>query len=299
MDTVLTIAGSDSSGGAGIQADLRTFAALGIHGATAITAITAQNASGVSAIAPLAADLVTAQIEAVAAGLAVRATKIGMLANAAIAEAVAAAIEALELPLVVLDPVLASSSGSRLLDADGVQTLLTELLPRAMVITPNVPEAEALSGRPIRSMDDAREAAKRLHAMGAEQVIITGGHAPEEWGPRTVVDLLFDGRRFHELRVPRVEADNVRGTGCAFASAVAAHLALGRTLLDAAARAQRYVAGVIEGSRTTRRAGASPSFGRPAGQSYTESDDAAARHRPRAARGGTADRGRGRRRRRR
>ncbi len=298
MRTVLTIAGSDSSGGAGIQADLRTFAALGVHGATAITAVTAQNASGVSAIAPLAADVVTAQIEAVVSGTTVRATKVGMLANAAIAEAVAAAIEALDLPLVVLDPVLASTSGTRLLDNDGVQTLLTELLPRAMVITPNVPEAEALSGRRIRSLDDACDAAKRLHDMGAANVIITGGHASEEWAPRRmIVDLLFDGRRFHHARVPRVTGGGARGTGCAFASAVAAFLALGRPLPDAAVRAQRHVAGLLEGSRATRRA--SPSFGRPAGQSYTESDDAAARHRSRAARGGTADRGRGRRRRRR
>src|SRR5262245_45185140 len=202
MRSVLTIAGSDSSGGAGIQADLRTFAALGVHGATAITAITAQNATGVSAIAPLAADLVTAQIEAVAAGD-LHATKIGMLATAAIAEAVAAAIEALDLPLVVLDPVLASTTGTRLLDADGVQTLLLELLPRALVITPNTLEAEALSGRPIRSLADARDATKRLHDMGARHVIITGGHAPEVAGSRVVVDLLFDGRTFHESRVAR------------------------------------------------------------------------------------------------
>src|SRR5438270_5128727 len=176
MDTVLTIAGSDSSGGAGVQADLRTLHSLGFHAATAITAITAQNASGVSAIAPLEADLVTAQIESAASGLTIAATKIGMLANAAIAEAVAAAIEELELPLVVLDPVLASSSGTRLLDRDGVQTLLTELVPRALVIAPNRWEAEALSGRTIGSLADARDAARRLHDMGAENVIVKGGH---------------------------------------------------------------------------------------------------------------------------
>jgi len=245
MATVLTIAGSDSSGGAGIQADLRTFAALGVHGATAITAITAQNASGVSAIAPLAADLVTAQIEAAAASP-IGATKIGMLATAAIAEAVAASIEALELPLVVLDPVLASTTGTRLIDADGVQTLLLELLPRALVITPNTLEAEALSGLPIRSPADAREAAKRLHDMGAENVIVTGGHAGDGRSPRVVVDLLFDGRRFREMRVPRVAGRSARGTGCSYASAIAAFLALGRPLPDAAARAQRHVARLIK-----------------------------------------------------
>src|SRR3981081_2946069 len=143
MRTVLTIAGSDSSGGAGIQADLKTFAAFGLYGASAITAVTVQSTKGVEAIAPLSADLVTAQIEAVAGELEIHATKIGMLATAAIVEAVAAGIEDLELPLVVVDPVMVSSSGDCLLAADGVQTLIAELLPRARLITPNIPEAEA------------------------------------------------------------------------------------------------------------------------------------------------------------
>jgi hydroxymethylpyrimidine/phosphomethylpyrimidine kinase len=242
MRTALTIAGSDSSGGAGIQADLRTFAALGVHGATAITAITAQNSKGVAAIAPVPADLVTAQIEAVAAEDGLKATKIGMLATAAIAEAVAAAIEELELPLVVLDPVLASTTGTRLLDADGVQTLLTELLPRALVITPNIPEAEALSGRRITSIEDARDAARRLHDIGAENVIIKGGHAHDE---HDVIDLLYDGKTFQEFRIARENGVAIRGTGCSFASAIAAMLALGQRLPDAAARAQRHVAELI------------------------------------------------------
>src|SRR6266852_2337224 len=151
MRTALTIAGSDSSGGAGIQADLKTFAAFGVYGTSAITAITAQNTIGITAALTLPADLVTAQIEAVAGDITIHATKIGMLATAAIVEAVAAAIEELELPLVVVDPVLVSTSGERLLDADGVQTLCLELMPLARVVTPNVPEAEALSGRRIGS----------------------------------------------------------------------------------------------------------------------------------------------------
>src|SRR3954466_16034929 len=166
MRTALTIAGSDSSGGAGIQADLKTFAAFGVYGASAITAITAQSTKGIEGAFALPADLVTAQIEAVAGDLAIAATKIGMLANAAVAEAVAAAIEELDLPLVVLDPVLASSSGTRLLDDDGVQTLLLELLPRVLVVTPNIPEAEALSGVRIGSAADVRRAAERLHQLG-------------------------------------------------------------------------------------------------------------------------------------
>jgi len=185
MRTALTIAGSDPSGGAGIQADLKTFAAFGVYGASAITAITVQSTKGVEGVAPLEADLVTAQIEAIAGDLALHATKIGMLATSAIVEAVAAAIEELELPLVVVDPVLVSTSGARLLDDDGVQALCAALIPLARVVTPNVPEAEALSGKRIASMDDAREAARRIHGMGAGAVIITGGHAPELVEPRT------------------------------------------------------------------------------------------------------------------
>src|SRR6476661_4510219 len=152
MRIARTMAGSDSSGGAGIQADVKTFAAFGVYGASAITAVTAQSTKGVDEIAPLSADLVTAQIEAVAGDLAIDATKVGMLANAAIVEAVAAAIAELDLPLVVVDPVLVSSSGERLLDEDGVRALRAELLPRARVVTPNIPEAEALGGRRIQSM---------------------------------------------------------------------------------------------------------------------------------------------------
>jgi hydroxymethylpyrimidine/phosphomethylpyrimidine kinase len=250
MRIALTIAGSDSSGGAGIQADLKTFAAFGVYGASAITAITAQSTLGIEATAPLSADLVAAQIEAVAGDLTIHATKVGMLANAAIVEAVAAAIAELDLPLVVLDPVLASSSGERLLDKDGVRALCAELLPRARVVTPNIPEAEAISGRRIQSPEDAREAARRIHGMGAAAVIITGGHAisasPESAAPSPfAIDLLFDGHAFHEFSVPRVESRHTHGTGCTFASAVAAGLALGHDLPAAAARAQQYVAGAI------------------------------------------------------
>ena len=176
MRTVLTIAGSDSSGGAGIQADLKTFAAFGVYGTSAITAITAQSTVGITDVSALSADLVTAQIEAVAGDIEIHATKIGMLATAAIVEAVAAAIEELDLPLVVVDPVMVSTSGARLLDDDGVRTMCTELLPRAFIVTPNLPEAEVLSGMTIASPGDAREAARRIHDIGGASVIITGGH---------------------------------------------------------------------------------------------------------------------------
>lgn len=239
--TVLTIAGSDSGGGAGIQADLKTFAALGVYGTSAITAVTAQNTLGVTAAAILSTDLVTAQIEAVAGDIQIHATKTGMLGTAAVVEAVAAAIEELELPMVVVDPVMLAKSGDRLLDDDGVRALCAELLPRALVVTPNIPEAEILAGRAIRTLADAREAARKIHDIGRSAVIVKGGHGDGE----EIIDLLFDGERFVELRTPRIHTRNTHGTGCTFASAIAAHLALGQSLSDATLRAQSYVAGAI------------------------------------------------------
>jgi hydroxymethylpyrimidine/phosphomethylpyrimidine kinase len=242
LRAALTIAGSDSGGGAGIQADLKTFAALGVYGTSAITAVTAQNTIGVTAVFPLPADLVTAQIEAVASDIAIHATKTGMLATAAIVEAAAAALEELDLPLVVVDPVMVAKSGDRLLDEDGMRTLCAELLPHATVVTPNIPEAEALTGRHIRSKDDAREAARRIHGMGPSAVIVKGGHGTGD----EIVDLLFDGERFAEFRTARIHTRNTHGTGCTFASAVAAFLARGHSLAEATEWAQRYVVGALQ-----------------------------------------------------
>jgi len=241
VKTALTIAGSDSGGGAGIQADLKTFAAHGVYGTSAITAITAQNTVGVTAVHSLPADLVIAQIEAVASDIHVAATKTGMLATAAIVEAVAATIAELQLPLVVVDPVMISKSGAVLLDEDAVTALRKELLPRALVVTPNIPEAEALSGITITSLDEAKEAARRIHTFGPSAVVVKGGHR----GGSEVVDLLFDGRAFHEFRTERIDSRNTHGTGCTFASALAARLALGDALVDAVRSAQAYVAGAI------------------------------------------------------
>lgn len=241
MRTALTIAGSDSSGGAGIQADLKTFAAFGVYGASAITAVTAQSTAAVSRVVALSADEVIAQIEAVASDIAIDATKTGMLATAAIVEAVAATIDEIDLPLVVVDPVLIATSGERLLDADALQTLSAELLPRAFVATPNRPEAEVLSGISISSLGDAREAARRIHGLGPSAVVITGGHS----GGDEVIDLLFDGEGFLELRTPRVPGADVHGTGCTYASALAACLAMGQPLPEAAREAQQFVAGAM------------------------------------------------------
>jgi len=238
---VLTIAGSDPSGGAGIQADLKTFAALGVYGASAITAVTVQNTMGVISVEPLMADVVTAQIEAVAGDIEVHATKTGMLATAAIVEAVTAAVDELDLPNLVVDPVLVATSGESLLDEDGVQVMKSELLPRALVVAPNLPEAEVLSGYRIRSMEDVQEAARRIHDLGPTAVIIKGGHGQDD----LVVDVLYDGDRFLEFRTSRVPTPNVHGTGCTFASALATYLAQGLPLDQAAERAQSYVAQAI------------------------------------------------------
>ncbi len=241
MRTALTIAGSDSSAGAGIQADLKTFAAHGVYGTSAITAITAQNTVGVMEAEALSADLVTAQIEAVMADIGAHAAKTGMLANAAIVEAVAAAIDALEIPLVVVDPVMVAKSGHRLLDDEALGAMKSELLRRAYVVTPNVPEAEALSLKPIHTVEDLREAARRILILGPEAVLIKGGHFPSA----DIVDLLYDGHRFTEFRAERVVSTSTHGTGCTFAAALVSQLAMGRSLDESIPLAQQYVAGAI------------------------------------------------------
>jgi hydroxymethylpyrimidine/phosphomethylpyrimidine kinase len=239
--TALTIAGSDSGAGAGIQADLKTFAAHGVYGTSAITAVTAQNTLGVTMFEALAADLVTAQIEAVVSDIGAHAAKTGMLANAAIVEAVAAAAEDLEIPWLVVDPVMIAKSGDRLMDDEALSAIKTELLRHAFLVTPNVPEAETLSGVTIRTEDDRRDAARRIHGLGARHVIVKGGHFPTG----DIVDLLYDGHRFTEFRGERVAGRHTHGTGCTFAAAITARLALGQSLEDAIPLAQQYVAGAM------------------------------------------------------
>jgi hydroxymethylpyrimidine/phosphomethylpyrimidine kinase len=240
MQTALTIAGSDSGGGAGIQADLKTFEAHGVFGTTAITAITAQNTLGVTRVHALAPDLVVAQIDAVIADLGAHATKIGMLANAEIATAVADALRRHQLMHVVLDPVMVAKGGAPLLDARAVAVILRELLPLAEVITANVPEAEALTGRPIRSTADQRDAAAALIDLGARAAVVKGGHLE---GP--ALDVLHDGRAIHDIRAERLDTRHTHGTGCTFAAAIAARLALGDRLEPAVREAKAYVTRAI------------------------------------------------------
>jgi hydroxymethylpyrimidine/phosphomethylpyrimidine kinase len=241
MPTALTIAGSDSGGGAGIQADLKTFAAHGVYGTSAITALTAQNTIGVSGVHVAPDDFVTAQIEAVVADLGCNAVKTGMLANSTIVEAVAAAVESLELPNLVVDPVMVAKSGDHLLDEEAVHALRWTLLRMARVVTPNIPEAEVLSKMAIASVADMREAARRIAALKPAAVVIKGGHLA---GPE-VVDLLFENGEFTEFIGPRIEGRNTHGTGCTFAAAIAAHLAKGAALKDAVPAAKTYVEGAM------------------------------------------------------
>jgi hydroxymethylpyrimidine/phosphomethylpyrimidine kinase len=241
MKTALTIAGSDSGGGAGIQADLKTFTAHGVFGTSAITAITAQNTLGVTAWQAVPADLVTAQIEAVAGDFAVDGVKTGMLATSAIVEAVAAAIESLDLPRVVVDPVIVAKGGAHLLEEDAVAAMRAELIPRAYLVTPNAAEAAALAGIPVRTLDQAREAAKRIAALGARAVIVKGGHLEVA----DAIDVFYDGRDFGELRAERIATRHTHGTGCTFSAAIAANLALGLPLAEAVARAKQYLTEAI------------------------------------------------------
>lgn len=233
----LTIAGSDSGGGAGIQADLKTFQALGVYGASAITAITAQNTLGVRAVAEVPPDVIAAQIDAVAEDLGVDGVKTGMLSSAEIIATVADRVRhwRLERALVV-DPVMVAKSGDRLLREDAVQALIRDLLPLAAVLTPNLPEAEVLVGRPLRSDEDVRQAAREIVDLGARAVVMKGGHRAGD-----PVDLLFDGERFLELPARRIETTCTHGTGCTFSAAIAARLALGDRLAEAVASAKAYL----------------------------------------------------------
>jgi len=241
MHSVLTIAGSDSSAGAGIQADLKTFAALGVYGTSVITAITAQSTREVTAVHEAPPDFIAAQIDAVVQDIRPHAVKTGMLSSAAIIEAVAAKLSQYALPNVVVDPVMVSKGGARLLREDAIEALVRQLLPLADVLTPNIPEAEELVGYKIRTYLQIQEAAREIHGMGPRNVVIKGGHREGE----TVVDTLFDGRDIHEFSGSRIHTTSTHGTGCTFASAIATYIALGEGVRDAVALARQYLEGAL------------------------------------------------------
>ena len=236
----MTIAGSDSGGGAGIQADLKTFAALGVYGASTLTAITAQNTVAVTAVHELPVDLIDAQIDAVVTDIGVDAVKTGMLSSAAIVETVAAAVQRHTLANLVVDPVMIAKSGDALLRPEAVNALRDRLLPLAAVVTPNLPEAETLTGLSITTDADIRRAAEQIVGRGARAVVVKGGHRD---GP--AVDLFYDGVRFQEFTAPRLDTRNTHGTGCTFAAALAAGLARGQDLMAAVAQAKDYVTEAI------------------------------------------------------
>jgi len=238
----LTIAGSDSSGGAGIQADLKTFAALSVYGASAITALTAQNTRGVSAIHPVPPDFVTAQLEAVFADLAVGAVKTGMLGGRATIEAIAAAFKRFAPPFVVVDPVMVATSGDRLLPADAVDALRTRLIPLAAILTPNLPEAAVLLSEPLATSDAAIESqGRRLLSLGCSHVLIKGGHGH---GSESI-DYLISANATVPLAGPRLATQNTHGTGCSLSAAIAAGLARGEDMETAVRNAKAFISAAI------------------------------------------------------
>jgi hydroxymethylpyrimidine/phosphomethylpyrimidine kinase len=244
MIRALTIAGSDSGGGAGIQADLKTFAAHGVFGTSALTALTAQNTLGVQGVYEIPPAFVASQIDSIVSDIGADATKIGMIANAAIIEAVAAKVREHGLFPLVIDPVMYAKGGASLLRDEARETLIRVLLPLATLLTPNVPEAEALAGFAIGNAEDARKAARAILRMGPKAVVVKGGHFESEDSE----DLLYDGEDFVTFPARRIASKNTHGTGCTFASAIAARLALGDNLREAVAGAKDYVTRLIAAS---------------------------------------------------
>lgn len=238
----LTIAGSDSGGGAGIQADLKTFQELQVFGMSAITAVTAQNTLGVHGVYPLSVEAVVKQIEAIGTDLGANAVKTGMLFSSEIIQAVSECIIRFKWENIVIDPVMIAKGGASLLQNEAIAALKKHLLPLAMVITPNIPEAEVLADMSIDTIDDRLEAAKRLHQLGAKHVVMKGGHGREE----ELVDILYDGVEFTYFKGKRMETKNTHGTGCTFAAAVTAELAKEKSVKHAVETAKRFIQAAIE-----------------------------------------------------
>lgn len=243
METALTIAGSDSSGGAGIQADLKTFSALGVYGMSAIVSVTAQNTQGVADVEDLSPKIIGEQIEAVFNDIPVGAVKIGMVSNSRAIKMIADKLRKFQPLFIVLDPVMVSKSGFDLLKPEARQALIQELLPLATVTTPNLSEAERLTGLEVRNLEEMKAAAKVIFSMGPRSVLVKGGHLAD--GP---IDIFYDGREFRRYEGRKIETKNTHGTGCTLSSAIAAYLAKGLLLEDAIREAKNYIQGAIEHS---------------------------------------------------
>lgn len=245
MKRALTIAGSDSGGGAGIQADLKTFAARGVYGSSVLTALTAQNTVGVQGVFEIPVDFIGMQIDSVAIDIGADAVKTGMLSSKSIIEAVASKIREHKLSPLVVDPVMVAKSGDHLLRDDARDALVTHMLPLATVLTPNLHEARVLCGFEINNLDDMKRAAIAIHRLGPRHVVIKGGHLPES---SDAIDVLYDGKDFREYCASRLETKNTHGTGCTFASAIAAEMAKGNPVATAVGIAKGYIAHVIRAS---------------------------------------------------
>ncbi|KPL60030.1 bifunctional hydroxymethylpyrimidine kinase/phosphomethylpyrimidine kinase [Rossellomorea vietnamensis] len=242
VNKVLTIAGSDSGGGAGIQADLKTFHQCHVYGMSAITAVTAQNTKGVQGIFPLTASIVLEQLTSVAEDLPPQAVKTGMLVNDEIIASVADFASSSGWENLIVDPVMIAKGGASLLEDKSIDTLINCLIPIAYVITPNIPEAEILTGREILNVDDCRRAAEDLYKMGAKHVVIKGGHQPDTL---YATDALYDGKEFYEFTSPRVSTPHTHGTGCTFSAVLTAELAKGHTVYDSVRTAKEFITAAI------------------------------------------------------
>jgi len=243
MKRLLTIAGSDSGGGAGIQADLKTFHAFGCYGMSVLTAITAQNTQGVHGVIDLPPEFVALQLESVVTDIGVDAAKTGMLSNSDIIEVLAAKIKELGIPHLVVDPVMRAKGGDPLLHDEAQKSLIEKIVPLAEVITPNIPEAEVLSGMQIESRDDMRTAAEKIRDKGAANVLVKGGHRDED-----AIDVLYDGEEFTEFFAEKIPTQNTHGTGCTYSAAIAAHLASDLPMKEAVTLSKKYITEAIRTS---------------------------------------------------
>ncbi len=243
MKNVLTVAGSDSCGGAGIQADLKTFSALGTYGMSVITAVTAQNTRGVTAVRDMDVEIVRGQIDCLFDDIEIHGIKIGMVSSIDIIRTIGESLSRNNAANIVLDPVMVSKSGCHLLNPEAKHELIRVLFPLALVVTPNLFEAEVITGDKIEMLQQMESAAVKIHAMGAKHVVVKGGHLSGD-----AIDVLFDGKVFHYIKGVRIDTKNTHGTGCTFSSAITAYIANGHSVVDSVKLAKLYINGAIENS---------------------------------------------------